>query len=214
MCIQPKYLAPAALQKLRKQYSSNKPFPHIRLTDFFTAKDIKRVEQELLQERFVAADADLFSFTQCNDLKLSKQPALQGLRNYLRSKEFLVWLSYVTGENLSRELDLSGFIYHDTDHLLPHDDELEGRKIAFVINLSTLTAKQGGQLDLFKGNNATKSYSPIWNSVVFFTVKPQHTMHQVREVVNAKRITLAGWFHGSAVVPKNRRFAVHHGSKK
>ncbi len=197
MCIQPKYLSPAALQKLRKQYAAAKPFPHIRLTDFFTVKDLKRVEQELLQETFVESDADLFSFAQCNDLKHSKQPTLQGLRKYLQSKEFLVWLSYVTGEDLSTELDLSGFVYSDTDHLLPHDDELEGRKIAFVINLSTLTAKQGGQLDLFKGNKVAQSYSPIWNSVVFFTVKPQHTMHQVREVIDAKRVTLAGWFHGA-----------------
>jgi Rps23 Pro-64 3,4-dihydroxylase Tpa1-like proline 4-hydroxylase len=196
MCINPRYLKPAMLQKLRKQYAAAKPFPHLRLTDFFTAKDVKRVEEALRHEQFVEADADLFSFKQCNDLKHSKHPVLQGLRNYLRSKEFLVWLSYVTGENLSNELDLSGFIYSDTDHLLPHDDELEGRKIAFVINLSTLKPSQGGQLDLFKQNKIAKSYSPVWNSIVFFTVKPKATLHQVREVINAERVTLAGWFHG------------------
>jgi Rps23 Pro-64 3,4-dihydroxylase Tpa1-like proline 4-hydroxylase len=196
MCIAAKYRTPAALQKLRKQYAAAKPFPHIRLSDFFESKDVKRVEQALRKERFVGAEADLFSFRQCNDVKRSKHKVLQGLRAYLRSKEFLVWLSYVTGESLSNELDLSGFIYSDTDHLLPHDDKLEGRKIAFVINFSTLKPSQGGQLDLFKGNKIAKSYSPVWNSVVFFTVKSKETMHQVREVINAERVTLAGWFHG------------------
>ena len=114
----------------------------------------------------------------------------------MQSPEFLFWLAYVTGENLTKEIDISGFIYSDTDHLLPHDDKLEGRKVAFVINLSTLTEKQGGQLDLFNKHKLSKSYSPTFNSIVFFTVKPEHTFHQVREVVNAKRITIAGWVHG------------------
>jgi Rps23 Pro-64 3,4-dihydroxylase Tpa1-like proline 4-hydroxylase len=197
MCIAPRYRTPAALQKLQKQYASAKPYPHLRLLDFFDKPSIAKIEAALKQEQFVHAEADLFSFEQCNDFKTSKNKVLQGLRKYLQSKEFLVWLSFVTGEDLSGEIDISGFIYNDTDHLLPHDDELEGRKIAFVINLSTLTAKQGGQLDLFAGNNATKSYSPVKNSLVIFTVKPGATMHQVREVIGkTPRITIAGWLHG------------------
>lgn len=205
MCINPRYLTEKALKKLHKDYAQNKPFPHLRLPDFFDKQSITKVAQDLKKETFVKADADLFSFQQCNDLKHSKHQWLKGLRNYLLSPEFIIWLSYITGENLKKELDISGFIYNDTDHLLPHDDKLEGRKVAFVINLSTVKPSQGGQLDLFKGNKIAKSYSPEWNSLVIFTVKPGTTLHQVREVINGKRVTIAGWFHGTPQ-PEEFRF--------
>lgn len=196
--IDPRHLTPAGLARLRKQYARNKPYPHVVLKDFFNAAVLKTVKKALLKERFVEAEADLFSFEQCNDLKHSKNKTLREFRSFLRSPRFLSLLSYITGENLSRTIDISGFIYDDTDHLLPHDDKLEGRKLAFVLNLSTMTSKDGGQLDMFKGNKVTKSYLPTFNSLVVFTVKPGTTMHQVREVItDKKRITLAGWVHGA-----------------
>ena len=183
---------------LRKSYAKNKPFPHLRTEKFFNEKKLEQVRAALLKEKFVEAEADLFSFQQTNDLKLTKNKTLKAFRDVLRSREFLMFLSYVTGENLSKEIDISGFIYDDTDHLLPHDDKLEGRKIAFIVNLAkNWTAQDGGQLDFFKSNKISKSYVPMWNSFIIFTVKPGTTMHQVREIVtNKKRLTLAGWFHG------------------
>ncbi|MBI4144914.1 2OG-Fe(II) oxygenase [Candidatus Woesearchaeota archaeon] len=206
--INPRYLQTTVLARLRKRYAANKPFPHAQLKDFFDVKQLRKVKHALLNERFVEAEADLFSFQQCDDLKHSKNRTLREFRSFLRSPRFLSLLSYITGENLSATIDISGFIYDDTDHLLPHDDKLEGRKLAFVLNLSTMTAKDGGQLDLFKGNNVAKSYLPAFNSLVVFTVKPGTTMHQVREVLtDEKRITLAGWIHGNerSRVHENRR---------
>jgi Rps23 Pro-64 3,4-dihydroxylase Tpa1-like proline 4-hydroxylase len=196
--LSPEYLKAGHIETLRAQYAKNKPFAHLRLANFFQPAQLEFVRAALLKERFVEAEADLFTFEQTNDLKLAQNKTLKDFRAFLRSPQFLTFLSYITGENLSREIDISGFVYDDTDHLLPHDDKLEGRKIAFVVNLSkNWTAKDGGQLDFFKGNKIAKSYVPEWNSFVIFTVKPGTTLHQVREVVtDKKRLTLAGWFHG------------------
>jgi len=193
-----RYLEPRALAALRRTYAANKPFAHLRIKDFFIPRKLEAVRNALLKEKFVAAEADLFTFWQTNDLAHTKNATLRAFRAFLNSREFLTLLSYITGENLSKELDISGFIYSDTDHLLPHDDKLEGRKIAFVVQLTkNWAAKDGGQLDLFKDNKIAKSYVPTWNSFDIFTVKPGTTMHQVREVVtDKKRVTLAGWFHG------------------
>ena len=182
---------------LAKKYKSNKPFPHFRIKGLFEESLLDAVRKALLAEKFHEQEANLFSFQQTNDLKLSKNRVLKGFREHLRTTEFVNLLEQLTGEKLSRKIDISGFIYDDTDHLLPHDDKLEGRKIAFVINLSKKwKAKYGGQLDFFKGKKIAKSLVPEWNSFVIFTVKPGKTFHQVREVlVDKKRLSLAGWYH-------------------
>lgn len=183
--------------KLLKKYRSNKPFPHLRIKGFFEESLLESVRKALLAEKFFEQEADLFSFQQTNDLKLSENKVLKGFRDHLRSADFINLLEKLTGERLSRKIDISGFIYDDTDHLLPHDDKLEGRKIAFIINLSkNWKAKYGGQLDFFKGNKIAKSHLPEWNSFVIFTVRPGKTFHQVREVLaDKKRLSLSGWYH-------------------
>mgnify|MGYP003342408719 CR=1 FL=1 len=47
---------------------------------------------------------------------------------------------------LNKKVDLFASLYQDTDFLLPHDDKLESRKIAFIIYLSNLEKKDGGEV--------------------------------------------------------------------
>ena len=96
-------------------------------------------------------------------------------------------------------------IYLIADTLLCHDDELEGRRIAFIFYLvdEDWTGEDGGCLDLFSvdGNNqpagVVKSLVPQWNSFAFFAVTPT-SFHQVSEVLakNKCRLSVSGWFHG------------------
>ena len=56
----------------------------------------------------------------------------------------------MTGIELNDKLALFYAEYRATDHLLCHDDELEGRRVAFILYLApTWTEKDGGSLDLF-----------------------------------------------------------------
>jgi Rps23 Pro-64 3,4-dihydroxylase Tpa1-like proline 4-hydroxylase len=81
--------------------------------------------------------------------------------------------------------------------LLPHDDRLSGRKIAYILNLSKNFAKNdGGALQFFKGKKIVKSIPPTFNTFTIFQVSPR-SLHQVQEVLSdKKRISFAGWFHG------------------
>ena len=56
----------------------------------------------------------------------------------------------MTGIELNDKLALFYAEYGATDHLLCHDDELEGRRVAFILYLApNWTQEDGGSLDLF-----------------------------------------------------------------
>ncbi|TRY89508.1 hypothetical protein DNTS_016075 [Danionella cerebrum] len=97
--------------------------------------------------------------------------------------------------------------------LLCHDDELEGRRVAFILYLVPLwEMNDGGTLDLFSTDehcqpvSVVKSLLPRWNSLVFFEVSPV-SFHQVAEVVSEEkcRLSLSGWFHGPSL-PRPSRY--------
>lgn len=93
------------------------------------------------------------------------------------------------------------------DALLCHDDELEGRRIAFILYLvPPWDSSLGGTLDLynvdehFQPKQIVKSLIPSWNTLVFFEVSPV-SFHQVSEVLSEEksRLSISGWFHGPSL---------------
>ncbi len=181
--------------KLKKQFISAKPFPHSVLKNVFSEK-IEDVCAALLKEKFYDVNTDLYQFRQTNDCRKAKQKAEKEFYKFFSSKEFIAFVSELTGMKL-KSIDMSGFVYIDGDYLLPHDDRLSGRKIAYVVNLSkNFTDADGGALQLFKGKKIVKSIPPAFNMMTLFKVSP-NSVHQVQEVMSKKkRISLAGWFHG------------------
>ncbi len=191
--VNPIYVKNAA--GLRRQFAANKPFPHLILGKFFAPK-IKQVAKHLLKEKFYEHNADLYQFQQTDDCKKAKQPAVKEFHKFFSSKEFIQFISQITNLKL-KFIDMSGFIYDDTDYLLPHDDRLSGRKIAYVVNLSeNFSLKDGGALQFFKGKQVVKAIPPTFNTLTLFQVSPK-SLHQVQEVVSTKkRLSFGGWFHG------------------
>lgn len=178
---------------LKKDFKSAKPFPHLVLPNFF--KNAKELKSALLKEKFHYQNSDLFQFYQTNDCIKAKTGVVQDFNKFFGSKEFLSFISEITGKKLT-SIDMSGFIYGDTDYLLPHDDRLEGRKIAYVVNLSeNFTEENGGALVLFKEKKVVKRIAPKFNTLTIFEVSNK-SLHEVEEVVDAKRVSFAGWFHG------------------
>lgn len=57
-----------------------------------------------------------------------------------------------TGIELNDTVDLTSSVYKYTDYLLCHDDELEDRRIAFVLYLTEFDAHDGGTLELLSAN--------------------------------------------------------------
>lgn len=195
--INKKYLNLKKIDALNREFRSNKPFSHLELRGFFVEEKIICLIKALSSVRFYEKDADLFHFFQTNDISSEKNKVLQDFRSFLCSKEFLEYMHDVTELSFKpKTVDLAGTLYANTHYLLCHDDQLEGRNIAFLLYLSSLTKKDGGALNLMdKKQRVVKSLIPKMNTLTFFHVSPI-SFHEVSEVVtDTQRIALGGWLH-------------------
>jgi Rps23 Pro-64 3,4-dihydroxylase Tpa1-like proline 4-hydroxylase len=183
-------------------FVGNKPFPHLLIENFLDKQKAEKLLLALKKEKFEEKDSDLFQFRQTKDLHFSKDKEIREFVNMLESKEFSNRIKSITGINVKEgAFDLSGSLYIDTDYLLCHDDELEGRKIAYIYYLcEDFSEKDGGALALLEDENGkpgkvSRRYFPKWNSLMIFEVSKK-SWHEVEEVIGKKkRYAIGGWLH-------------------
>ncbi|XP_068115951.1 prolyl 3-hydroxylase OGFOD1 [Hyperolius riggenbachi] len=188
------------------------PFQHCLIHSFIENSEfLDGLKDELLALNFHEKSNDLYKFQQSEDLKSRKEPHITALRKVL-FEDFRQWLSEVTNVDLETTVDISCAQYNYTDILLCHDDELEGRRFAFILYLvPDWTEADGGTLDLYstdekaQPSHIVKSLIPSWNKLVFFEVSPV-SFHQVSEVLSEGkcRLSVSGWFHGTSLERPSR----------
>uniref|UniRef100_A0A3B3ZEL1 Prolyl 3-hydroxylase OGFOD1 n=1 Tax=Periophthalmus magnuspinnatus TaxID=409849 RepID=A0A3B3ZEL1_9GOBI len=159
------------------------PFPHCIIRNFIGEDGfIDDLQKELLGLNFNEKSNDLYKF---------KQSVL--------FQQFRPWLEGMIGAELESTVDISCAKYEYTV-LLCHDDELEGRRVAFILYLvPQWDSSDGGTLDLYK-TDISKTIVPTRNTLVIFEVSPV-SFHQVSEVLSKEkcRLSLGGWFHGQSL---------------
>uniref|UniRef100_A0A1E1XA86 uS12 prolyl 3-hydroxylase n=1 Tax=Amblyomma aureolatum TaxID=187763 RepID=A0A1E1XA86_9ACAR len=167
---------------------------------------VDSLKNELFDIEFHAKNNDLYKFHQSDDLQNFDTPYIHAFRKCLEGT-LAPWLRDVTGVPLDGTISLTCSKYSYTDVLLCHDDELEGRRIAFILYLTpSWTSTDGGSLDLFdidingQPRDIVHNIVPRFNSFAFFEVSPV-SFHQVAEVLSEDkvRISVGGWFHGPPV---------------
>ncbi|XP_070686516.1 prolyl 3-hydroxylase OGFOD1 [Pempheris klunzingeri] len=183
------------------------PFPHCIIRNFLSSESfVENLQRELLGLNFHEKSNDLYKFKQSDDLRKRTEPHIAGLRAALFGS-FRSWLGEVLGVELEPTVDISCARYEYTDVLLCHDDELEGRRVAFILYLvPPWRSSDGGTLDLyttdsnFQPQSVVKSLVPSLNTLVLFEVSPV-SFHQVSEVLTQDkcRLSLSGWFHGPSL---------------
>ncbi|XP_076593776.1 prolyl 3-hydroxylase OGFOD1 isoform X2 [Chaetodon auriga] len=183
------------------------PFPHCIIRNFLASETfVENLQRELLGLTFHEKSNDLYKFKQSDDLRKRTEPHITGLRAALFGR-FRSWLGEVLGVELEPTVDISCARYEYTDVLLCHDDELEGRRVAFILYLvPPWQSSDGGTLDLystdsnFQPESIVKSLVPSLNTLVLFEVSPV-SFHQVSEVFTEDkcRLSLSGWFHGPSL---------------
>eukprot|EP01083_Nonionella_stella_P241903 844271_1 len=194
------------------------PFPHRRLDNFVNSDFLEIVKTEILRGlkgndsiNFRKKSNDLYEFHQSDELVSCKNEWISKLRDSLYSSEVRERLSQITGIKLSDKPDMFAAVYQKTHRLLCHDDQLESRRVAYIVYLAPpgWEAKDGGALDLFSATpeghpgDVAVSLVPKWNSFAFFEVS-QKSFHQVAEVLADKnRVSIGGWFHGAPIVAKH-----------
>ncbi|XP_074522545.1 prolyl 3-hydroxylase OGFOD1 [Halichoeres trimaculatus] len=183
------------------------PFPHCIIRNFLSSETfVENLQKELLGLSFHEKSNDLYKFKQSDDLRRRTEPHIAGLRAALFGP-FRSWLGEVLGAELESTVDISCAKYEHTDVLLCHDDELEGRRVAFILYLvPPWQSSDGGTLDLYttdsnlQPQNVVKSLVPSLNTLILFEVSPV-SFHQVSEVLTQDkcRLSLSGWFHGPSL---------------
>ncbi|XP_014486989.1 PREDICTED: prolyl 3-hydroxylase OGFOD1 [Dinoponera quadriceps] len=181
-----------------------KPFRICKISNFVRDEDfLQKVREELLNMKFKRKVVDLYQFKQTVDLSIIESEYVNELRDVFRD-DVALWMKRNTGITLNEKLSMSGSMYFDTDHLLCHDDNLQDRRIAFILYLmDEWSVEDGGALDLFDTDengcprDVVRSIVPEYNSFVFFEVV-DNSYHQVAEIMAKKKIrwSINGWFHG------------------
>ncbi|GAB1607165.1 prolyl 3-hydroxylase OGFOD1-like [Argonauta hians] len=185
------------------------PFVHCVLPQFIREDQcLETLQGELQEVTFNEKNNDLYNFHQSCDLAHHSSPQISAFRQLFYT-DVLQWMKKITNIELTSTVDLFCSIYEYTDVLLCHDDELEGRRIAFILYLvPPWDHTDGGSLDLFDTNElcqprgVVKRVSPAWNQFTFFEVSPK-SFHQVSEVLSKDktRLSVSGWFHGPSLPP-------------
>ena len=129
-------------------------------------------------------------------------PVINILRDDLGDETWRAKVAERFGVKSLSKIDMSAYVYGLGSFLLPHDDQVEGRIIAYSLHLTDveMTEKMGGALDLYKADEngvskLVKSIIPEYNSLIMFEVSDK-SWHQVNEVLeDIQRLTVTGWYH-------------------
>ena len=174
---------------------------------------LQALQAECYKLKFQEKSNDLYQFRQSPGLTAQSGEMLARLRARLLHT-LRPWITSVMGIELETEtVDMFCAQYSHTHNLLCHDDELEGRRIAFILYLSeeSWTEEDGGLLELFTtdkdGNPGVveQRLVPNTNSLVMFEVSPV-SFHAVSEVMSASktRLSVGGWFRGASLPRPDR----------
>src|SRR3989338_7535824 len=192
------WLSSAFISALQREHVShtfkeNKPFPHIFIKDFLEEEKARQLSAALCAEKFEKKQSDLFSLSQTQDFGGIKRGVLQDFYQLFCSKKFAQVMQQITGIKLKvGTIDMAGSLYECCDYLLCHDDQLEGRKLAYIHYISdTFRENDGGSLALLadtsgKPGKTMRRYIPQWNSFIVFLVSPK-SWHEVEEVLTEKK---------------------------
>ncbi len=177
------------------------PFPHVVVKNFLDDQTLDLVTYALAGLEYEFDDSDLFNYLSFG-LTDVDHPVINILRDDLGDK---VWRDEVAkrfGVKKLSKIDMSAYVYGLGSFLLPHDDQVEGRIIAYSLHLTDIeiAEKMGGALHMYEADDAgksklAKSIIPEYNSLIMFEVSDK-SWHQVGEVLeDIQRLTVTGWHH-------------------
>lgn len=198
--INPLYSTPEALHTFHTPFKRNTPFPHIVLPNFLLESRAEDLLRALKKEAFTHKESDLFSFNQTADFSSTQSSPLKLFYSLAASPAFAQTMNSLTGLSvLPGAVDLAGSLYEGGDYLLCHDDQVEDRKIAYILYLShDFSERDGARFVLFnnargKPTTEARSYLPVWNSLMIFAVNSL-SFHAVEENCSSKkRYAIGGW---------------------
>lgn len=179
-----------------------RPFPHLVIDNFVDDGELPALLEVLEDEPVERYEGDIFVFD-----ATAPSPTTAAFRELREAfaATLAAPLSWITGKAVTR-VDMRAYAYRPGHYLLPHSDHQANleRRLAFAYYLPSPEPPIGGELELFdcdvgSDGELTRTESalviePRANRLVVFDVGDV-SLHQVREVLDGLRISLAGWFY-------------------
>ena len=197
-----KYLDENNLKKIQKKFTKAKPYCFVNINNFFNEKFLQNLSKEVLKEKYYLEENDLYKFYRTFDLSNSKNKKIIDFKNYLLTEDFREVIFKMTNIKVQKDtLDLHSLKLTKTNYLLCHDDDIQKRKLAFIIYLNDMESKDGGEFEVIETQNKTpkkivKKILPKFNSFNIFRVEKDKSFHSISEVLtNKKRLSISGWFY-------------------
>ena len=177
------------------------PFPHVVVNDFLDEQTLDLVTYALAGLEYEFDEADLFSYLSFG-LTDVDHPVINILRDDLGDDTWRDKVAKSFGVKQLSKIDMGAYVYGLGSFLLPHDDQVEDRIIAYSLHLTDIeiSEKMGGALHMYEADDSgksklVKSIIPEYNSLIMFEVSDK-SWHQVGEVLeDIQRLTVTGWYH-------------------
>lgn len=185
----------------RAAWQTARPFPHLVVDDFVPADQLPALLEILEEEGVDRYEGDIFVFDATAPEPRTAE--LRALRTAF-AETLAPALSRITGKPCAH-VDMRAYAYRPGHYLLPHTDHQDGlaRQLAYAYYLPSPEPPVGGALELYactiEGDELTSTESalvlePRANRIVIFDVS-EVSLHQVGEVLEGLRLSLAGWFY-------------------
>lgn len=122
---------------------------------------------------------------------------LAELERFLCSDEIVAFFRAVTGASDIAFADAHASRYQPHHFLTAHDDRIDGqgRRAAYVLNLTPNWRAEWGGLLLFHGRDGSVSrgFVPTFNALTVFTVPQAHSVSYVTPIAPYPRHAVTGW---------------------
>jgi SM-20-related protein len=150
-----------------------------------------------------AAESYQFAYDSYMLVKAAREgwdPALlvHGLLRFFNTQEYIQFARYLGDDPAITHTTAQCTCYRPGHYLMPHDDQdvAEGRRYAFVINLSRdWHPDWGGQLQFIDGaGTVLETFMPRWNSLSLFRVPQGHQVTLVAPWAARPRYAVTGWW--------------------
>lgn len=123
---------------------------------------------------------------------------VHALLEFFNTPEFIAFARDLSGIADITHVNGQCTRYRPGHYLMPHEDEdaQEGRRVAYVLNLSRRWAPDwGGQLQFLDATgNVSASLVPRWNSLSLLRVPQPHQVTLVAPWAGQDRLAVTGWW--------------------
>ena len=208
----PDYLQADAAERLAACLQHEVPWT-LAIRDEQGARTIPAAEYGLLEGEMLAAllqrtalsargGAYRFAYDSYMMIRAYKEGRDPGLvlhrvLEFFNAPDYLAFMRALTGDDGIRRVSAQATRYRPGHFLRHHNDsdEDEGRRYAYVINLShDWQADWGGLLQFIGGHGEVQeTFLPRWNSLSLFRVPVGHAVSLVSPWADRERLAITGW---------------------